>query len=164
MTSESRISISRLFALALLALLPVSCSSVVVGPGGRISKVKYYHLAPGVPVSTIDPAVQFERDYHLFGAVTKADVTERYGHYYTIFWKADDRSQPVTVRFEYRQANTGLETKVLEQEVTEVHRSNRSNFQVVGGEYNASGRVTSWRVTLLRGKEELVSQQSYLWN
>lgn len=115
-------------------------------------------------MSTIDPAVQFERDYHLFGAVTKADVTERYGHYYTIFWKADDRSQPVTVRFEYRQANTGLETKVLEQEVTEVHRSNRSNFQVVGGEYNASGRVTSWRVTLLRGKEELVSQQSYLWN
>lgn len=164
MASESRSFICRLFVLALLATITASCSSARVGPGGRISKVKYYHLNPGNPVSTVDPAVEFERDYHLFGAVTKAEVTDRFGHYYTIFWKANDRTQPVTVRFEYRQANTGLTAKVVEQEVTDVRRSNSSKFQVSGSEYNTSGRVTAWRVTLLRGREELASQQSYLWN
>ncbi|HEY1084566.1 MAG TPA: hypothetical protein VGE29_20025 [Prosthecobacter sp.] len=164
MACESRLPICRFIAFALLTVFAASCSSVSVGPGGEVSKVKYYHLAPGSPVSTIDTAVQFERDYHLYGAVTKADVAERYGHYYTIFWKVNDRSQPVKVRFEYRQANTGLDAKVQEVDVTDVSRSNKSKFQVSGSEYNTAGRVTAWRVTLLRGKEELASQQSYLWN
>lgn len=119
---------------------------------------------PGAPVRTVDRAVEFERDHLLYGAVTRADVTERFGHYYTIFWRANDRTQPVKVRFEYRQANTGLEAKVIEEEVTDVRRTNSTKFQVTGNEYNASGRVTAWRVTLLRGREELASQQSYLWN
>jgi hypothetical protein len=164
MASESRSTFCRLFALALLASVIGSCSSVSVGPGGQISKVKYYHLHPGNPVSTVDPAVQFERDYLLFGAVTKAEVTDRFGHYYTVFWKVNDRSQPVTVRFEYRQANTGLAAKAVEQEVTDFQRTNSSKFQVSGSEYTAAGRVTAWKVTLLRGQEELASQQSYLWN
>lgn len=164
MASESRFSICRLFVLTLLAAVSASCSTVSVGPGGQISKVKYYHLIPGSPVSTIDPAIQFERDHLLYGAVTKAETMDRFGHYYTIFWKATDRTQPVTVRFEYRQANTGLEVKMQETEVTDLHRNNLSRFQVVGSEYNTSGRVTSWRVSLMRGKEELASQQSYLWN
>ncbi len=164
MASASRLSFCRLIALALLATFSASCSSVSKGPGGQISKVKYYHLFPGAPVSTVDPAVAFERDYLLYGAVTRAEVNERFGHYYTIFWKATDRSQPVKVRFEYRQANTGLEAKVIEEEVTDVGRTNKSKFQVSGGEYNTSGRVTAWKVTLLREQEELASQQSYLWN
>lgn len=164
MASESRTTLCRFLALALLATSLASCSSVSVGPGGEISKVKYYHLNPGAPVSTVDTAVQFERDYLLYGAVTKTEVTDRFGHYYTIFWKANDRSQPVKVRFEYRQANTGLEAKAVEHEVTEIGRSNSSKFQVSGDEYNTAGRVTAWKVTLLRGQEELASQQSYLWN
>lgn len=164
MASESRFSICRLFVLTLLAAVTASCSSVSVGPGGQISKVKYYHLIPGAPVNTIDPAIQFERDHLLYGAVTREETLERFGHYYTIFWKATDRTQPVTVRFEYRQANTGLDVKVQEEEVTDLRRTNLSRFQVVGSEYNTSGRVTAWRVSLMRGKEELASQQSYLWN
>jgi hypothetical protein len=89
---------------------------------------------------------------------------DRGGHYYSIFWKVDDRSQPVTVRFEYRQANNGLTTKVLEETIDDVGRWNTTKFQVTGDEYNTNGRVTSWRVTLMRGKEELVSKASYLWN
>ena len=150
--------------LALLAFVLASCSSAVQGPGGRISKVNYYHLPAGIPTSTNDPAMQFERDHHLFGAVTRAEVSERYGHYYTIFWKADDRTQPVKLRFEYRQANTGLDPKVIEAEIADIRRSNITKFQVTGSEYNTGGRVTAWRVTLLRGQEERVSQQSYLWN
>lgn len=164
MIPASRTFLARLSALALTTLAMVSCSSSDVSTGGEITKVKYYHLVAGVPLNTIDPAIQFERDYHLRGAVTKAEIMERGGHYYTIFWKADDRTQPVTVRFEYRQANSGLTSKVLEEEVTDLRRSNLSRFQVTGDEYLTNGRVTAWRVILLRGNEELSSKESFLWN
>lgn len=154
----------RLLALVAVPFTLLSCSSASVGNGARISRVKYYHLVPGKPISTQDPALIFERQHYLYGAVTKAEMLGRSGHYYTVFWKVDDRAEPVTVRFEYRQANNGLTTKIYEQQVDDVRRSNTSRFQVTGDEYNTGGRVTAWRVTLLRGKEELVSQRSYMWN
>ncbi|MDZ4289114.1 MAG: hypothetical protein U0984_14200 [Prosthecobacter sp.] len=164
MTPAARTFFHRLSVLAFLILALSSCSSVSIGPGGRISKVTYYHLIPGKPVMTKDPAIQFERDYLLYGAVTKEEIMDRGGHYYTIFWKADDRTQPVTVRFEYRQANSGLTPTVIEEEVSNVRRNNTSKFQVTGDSYNSHGRVTAWRVSLRRGKEELASQESFLWN
>jgi hypothetical protein len=164
MTPEARTFYTRLFLVAVAAITVVSCSSVSVGPGGRINKVSYYHLIPGKPVISKDPAITFERDHRLFGAVTKEEILARGGHYYSVHWKADDRSQPVTVRFEYRQANTGLTSQTMEEEVTDVRRTNVSNFQVTGDSYNSNGRVTAWRVSLRRGKEELASQESFLWN
>ncbi|MES2595461.1 MAG: hypothetical protein V4662_09005 [Verrucomicrobiota bacterium] len=164
MTPGLRSLLTRLLALAVAASALASCSTAKVGNGGRISKVKYYHLVPSKPILVQDQAIMFERQYYLFGAVSKADMMGRAGHYYTIWWKVDDRTQPVTVRFEYRQANNGLITKVLEEEVSDVRRSNTTKFQVTGDEYSSNGRVTAWRVTLMRGKEELVSKASYLWN
>lgn len=166
MAPELRTFFSRLSALALtvLALSQVSCSSVSKGPGGQISKVKYYYLLPLKPVQTNDVAIKFEREHYLHGAVTKKEIMDRGGHYYTIFWKAADRTQPVTVRFEYRQANSGLTSKVREEQVSEVGKSNVSKFEVTGDEFNTNGRVTAWKVSLVRGKEVLASQESYLWN
>ena len=154
----------RLTFAFLAALTLGACSSSVTGPGGRITKVKHYHLFPGQPPRTQNPAILFERDYHLFGAVTAEEIRNRFGHYYTIFWRLDDRSSPVTLRFEYRMANTGLKDFVQEQVVDDIRRSNISRFEVNGPEYQNNGRVTMWKVSILRGKEELVSQQSYLWN
>ncbi len=164
MTPGSRSLLIRLLAFTVAASALASCSTTKVGNGGRITKVKYYHLVPNKPILVRDQAIVFERQHFLYGAVTKAEVMSRGGHYYTIFWKVDDRTQPVTVRFEYRQANNGLVTKVLEEEITDIRRSNSTKFQVIGDEYNTNGRVTAWRVTLMRGKEELVSKASYLWN
>lgn len=164
MTKEIRTFSIRLGCLAILAFLLPACSSAVSGPGGRITKVKYYHLMPNYVPRTLDPAVLFEREHFVYGAVTKAEIVDRYGHYYTIFWKAADRTGPVKVRFEYLQTNSGLTKRVQEQIVDDVHRSNISKFQVTGEEYQKSGRVIAWRVSVLRGDEELVSQQSALWN
>jgi hypothetical protein len=164
MTPGSRSILLRLLALTVTATTLISCSSASVGDGGKISKVKYYHLVPSTPILVQDQAIMFERQHYLYGAVSKAEVMNRGGHYYTIFWKADDRTQPVTVRFEYRQANNGLATKVLEEQIDDIRRSNTTKFQVTGDEYTTNGRVTAWRVTLMRGKEELVSKASYLWN
>ncbi len=163
MTLASRTFFLRLVALALMASSMVSCSSPTVGNGASISKVKYYHLVPNKPIVAYDPAITFERQHYLYGAVTKAEVMNRGGHYYTIFWKTDDKTQPVTVRFEYRQADSGLTTKTQQEEVTQVRRCNVSKFQVTGDEYQTGGRVTAWRVSVLRGNEELVSESSFLW-
>lgn len=164
MMTASRTSRLCLGCLAILTLFLSACSSAVNGPGGRISKVKYYHLMPNYTPNTQDPAVLFERQHFLYGAVTKAEIVDRFGHYYTVFWKVKDRTGPVTVRFEYQQALTGLTKRVQEQVVDDIHRSNLSKFQVIGQEYQKSGRVLAWRVSVLRGNEELVSQQSALWN
>lgn len=165
MTTLSRLFCLRLGCLAILSLTLAACSSAVKGPGGRISKVKYYHLMPGEPLRTTDPALVFEFQHMLHGAVTFKEINERYGHYYTVFWKANERNEgPVTVRFEYLQAQSGLKKRVQEQIVDDVRRSNISKFRVTGDEYHKSGRVTAWRLSVLRGKEELVSQQSALWN
>lgn len=164
MTSQARLILCRVSAAALALFTLASCSSVSKGPGGQVSKVKYYHLQPNERIRGQDPTILFERDYYLHGAVTLAQQMERSGHYYTVMWKATDRSQPVTVRFEYRQKNTGLKAKTLEQQVAEVGRSNTTQFQVTGAEYQADGPVSAWKVTLLRGKEELASQRSFLWD
>ncbi len=163
MTLKTRFFFSRLIGCALALTLAASCSIVSRGSGGQISKVKYYHLDPTAKINTQDPTLLFEREHHLHGAVTLAEIMERAGHYYTVMWKADDRTQPVNVRLEYRQRNTALAVKTIDQEVTEVRRNNVTKFEVIGPQYVTDGPVTAWKVTLLRGKEELASQASYMW-
>lgn len=164
MTTEKRTSCLRLGCLSILAFALSACSSTTRGPGGQISKVKYYHLMPFFTPQTTNPTILFERQHFIYGAVSKKDIVDRFGHYYAFFWKTTDRTGPVTIKFEYQQAKSGLSKRVQEQVVEDIHRSNVSKFQVVGPEYQKSGRVIAWRISILRGKEELVSQQSALWN
>jgi hypothetical protein len=49
-------------------------------------------------------------------------------------------------------------------EITDVNRSNVTKFQVTGEEARTSGPVTSWRASVVRGKEQLATAESYLWN
>jgi hypothetical protein len=163
MNSKARLFLSRALAGVLAIFSLSSCSIVSKGNGAQINKVKYYHLQPQERIRGADPTILFERDYHLYGAVTLEQQLERAGHYYNVAWQAEDRSQPVTVRFEYRQRNTGLKSKKVEQEVAELGRVNNTKFQVTGTEYSSDGPVSAWKVTLLRGKEELVAQKSFMW-
>ena len=163
MTLSARLLAKRLLPLALAALAATSCTITATGPGGEIAKVKYYNLQPTQVLKTPDPTILFERQHYLYGAFTAAEQIKRTGNYFTVMWRAQDRTQPVTVRFEYRQEKTALDVKKQEQEVTEIRRNNVTEFRVVGKDFEDGGRVTAWRVTLLRGKEELVSQNSYLW-
>lgn len=149
------------FAVAL-----ASCSSTnPPGPGGQVVKVKYYRLdASEPPIPGLDPSVAFEHNYHLHGAVSNAERDARSGHYYAVIWKVTDRTQPVQVRLEYRQEKTGTKVHTLEQEATKLKRSNITHFEVIGDQITANGAVTSWRVTLARGKQVLAEAKSYLWD
>jgi hypothetical protein len=163
MASTSRLPLRLLLLAFLVPTLLNSCSSASKGPRGRISKVKTYHLIPTERIRTFDRSLAFERQYLLHGAVTASDQRERAGNYYTFNWKVEDRSQPVTLKFQYRQANTGLETFQMLQEIPEVKRSNWTKFEIIGPAYYEKGRVTAWKLTVERAGEILASQQSYLW-
>jgi len=145
--------------------MSIHLRNVCSDTGGKIWKVKYYHLANiAAPIPAADPSIPFERDYHLYGAISNKQRAARQGNYYAIMWKVTDRSQPVKVRFEYRQPGTGLLVKSKETEVGTVDRSNVTRFQVTGVDYATNGPVSAWRVSLLRGKQVLAESKSYLWD
>ena len=65
------------------------------GKGGKLS-----NTAPSSKSTTTqDASIRFERQYRLFGAVTKLDQRERFGNYFDFFWRAR-RLADVTVRLE----------------------------------------------------------------
>ena len=163
MTSFARLLACRLAVVALVGFATASCTITQKGNGADIDKVKSYNLQPLEILRTPDPTIRFEREHYLHGAYTAAEQNARTGQYYTVLWKAHEKGQPLSVRFEYRQEKTALQVKTLVQEVPEPRRNNVTEFRVIGPDYAAAGRVTAWRVSILRGKEELVSQESYLW-
>lgn len=148
----------------ILALATTGCSTTQKGDGGSISKVRYFHLDPTRPVVPTDDAmVAFERRYRQHGALTAEDRRERDGHYYTVWWSAADRSQPVTVRLEYRQRDDAMNVRMIEQQVANPGRSEKSFFELTGDAYREGGPVVAHRVVLLQGGSELVDWKSYLW-
>ena len=155
---------SRVFLAAGLGLFMVSCSTAEKGNGATITKVNPYHLPNyAVIIPPSDPSITFERDAVLHGAISGTERAARQGDYYTIFWKVEDRTQPVKVRLEYRQQNTGYKVKMVEQEVTDIRRHNTTKFNFIGDDYVTNGPVTAWRASIVRGKDELVAYKSYIW-
>ena len=150
-----------------LGLMMASCSSTktkAASTGGHIDKVKYYHLEDvNKRIVAAEPSINFEKDYILHGAVTKQEREARQGHYYSVFWKVTDRSQPVKVRLEYRQMKTGAKVMMVEQEIASPKGSNITKFTIIGEPYVTNGAVTSFRISLVRGKEVLAEEKSYLW-
>jgi hypothetical protein len=152
---------------SLLRLLPVfaavAFSSCATKPQG-FTKVKIYRLNPEAKIQAVDPSLPFEHDHLLYGAVSREDREARRGNYYTFFWKTDDRSQPVKLRFEYRQANTRSAVKKQEMDIANVKGSNVTHFQITGSEYKKDGKVLAWRAVLLQGGKEIATTQSFMWH
>jgi hypothetical protein len=155
---------SRLLLTAGLVSLLAACSTTPkTTSGAKITKVNPYWLADiSQPIQAQDPSILHERNALLHGAITTKEREARQGNYFTIFWEVEDK-QPTTVRLEYRQANTGLTVKKVEQEVTDLRKHNVTKFSFIGDDYVTNGRVTSWRASLVRGKETIADYKSYLW-
>jgi hypothetical protein len=150
-----------------LRLLPVlalaALSSCASKPQG-FTKVKIYRLNQMDRVIAVDPSIPFEQRHLLHGAVSIEEREARAGNYYTFFWKADDRTQPVKLRFEYRQSATRSAIKVQEIEITDVKRSNVTKVQVTGEGYQTNGKVLAWRASLIQGGKEIATTQSFMWH
>ena len=145
------------------SLMGIACQSNNLHQSATaITNSKYFLLDPAKQPASIDPMIRFEQRHYLHGAITSEDRKDRYGHYY-VFWWTDNARTPAVIRLEYRQENTGVQVKVQEFAVNAPYQRNKSRFQVTGAEYQSGGRVTPWRVSIIRNGRVIAHDQSYLW-
>jgi hypothetical protein len=126
--------------------------------GGKLSST-----APSSKSTTVqDASIRFERQYRLFGAVTKLDQRERFGNYFDFFWKAR-RNANLTVRLEYRQEKLHAHVQAQEISYPNARGNYKTEFKVVGDDYLDDGRVTAWRCLLIENGRIVAETHSYMW-
>ena len=126
--------------------------------GGKMSST-----APSSKSTTVqDASIRFERQYRLFGAVTKLDQRERIGNYFDFFWRAR-RAANLTMRLEYRQEKLHAHVQAQEISYRNVRGSYKTEFKVVGDDYFDDGRVTAWRCLLIENGRIVAETHSYMW-
>ena len=130
---------------------------------GAITKIKPFHLQPDKDYSAADPAIPFEAQHYLYGAITSEERLSRYGHYYTIFWNSENSAAPVDVLFEYRQRETGSAVSTIQITEDNPRRKNQTKIQLIGDDYFTNGSITSWRITLTQNGEVIGQDRSFLW-
>lgn len=139
-------------------------------PACEFRKVKTYFLetpqvtgVKGAASSEGQESIFFERRHLLYGAITGADTRDRYGDYYTFFWRTR-RPADLTVRLEYRQQKIGGMVQAREVDYPNAHGSHATRFAINGDDYLEQGRVSAWRVLLIENHRTIVAlNQSYLW-
>jgi len=109
-----------------------------------------------------EASITFERQYRLFGAITKVDQHQRFGDYFDFFWHAK-RPADLTVRLEYRQEKLHGHVQAQEVPVGLVHGSHKTSFRVVGDDYYDGGKVLAWRCLLVENGTIVAETRSFLW-
>ncbi len=150
---------------ALLTKVPVL--PLAMDPAFQFRKKKLFLLdvetQSGVQKPTQEISLAFERKRLLYGAVSGSDIRNRYGNYFTFFWRADRRAN-LTLRLEYRQRKLGAFLQAREVEYPAARGSFTTHFQITGDEYAEQGGVVQWRAILIQDHRMIVAlTQSYLW-
>jgi hypothetical protein len=126
--------------------------------GGKLSST-----APSSKSTTVqDASIRFERQYRLFGAVTRLDQRERFGNYFDFFWRSR-RAADLTIRLEYRQEKLHAHIQAQEISYSNARGSYKTEFKVVGDDYFDDGRVTAWRCLLIEKGRIVAETHSYMW-
>lgn len=164
---------------ALMGTMLLACTGLCAQPARLLQKAEALPLAlddafefrktklflndPAQFQPTRDEMISFERMRASFKALTSVDRGQRYGHYFTFFWRSQ-REANLKVRLEYRQEKLGDYVQAQEVEVPNAKGSNKTEFQVTGDDYTEEGRVTAWRAVLIENGRIVGLTQSYLWN
>ncbi|HST31577.1 MAG TPA: hypothetical protein VLK27_12155 [Chthoniobacterales bacterium] len=128
------------------------------GKGGKLAST-----APSSKTTTVqDASIRFERQYRLFGAVTKLDQRERTGNYFDFFWRAR-RTADLTVRLEYKQEKLHAHIQAQEVFYQGARGTHKTEFKVVGDDFFDDGRVIAWRCLLIENGQVVAETHSYLW-
>lgn len=125
-------------------------------------KEKLYTLADHPPAPTQDASINFERQYRLFGAVTRLDQGQRFGNYFDFYWRAK-RPANLTVRLEYRQEKLRSAVQAREVAYPEGRGHHQTSFSITGDDYFDFGRVIAWRCLLIEHGRIVALTRSYLW-
>lgn len=136
------------------------------GRGGfAFDRVKITVVRQIPAASSTDRSIAFHDRRRLWGAISNEERRQRFGKYFVVDWEApDNNTEPVVVRFEYRQQKTGATVNTMEQTIAGAQGSVFTEFAVVGDAWETNGEVTSWRLTLLVNGEAVASQPSFLWD
>ena len=126
-------------------------------------KVQEFINDPKYFKPTVDEMVGFERQRASWGAITNVDRLEQRGHYFGFYWRTR-QTAPVTVRFEYRQANLGSYVQAREVSYDHPKGTIETKFRVIGDDYLTDGRVIAWRTLLIADGKIVGLTQSYLWD
>jgi hypothetical protein len=119
--------------------------------------------SPSQKTATLqDAPITFERQYRLFGAVTRLDQRQRFGNYFDFFWRAK-RPSDITVRLEYRQEKLHEHVQAQEISYRNVHGTHKTEFKVIGDDYFDDGRVIAWRCLLIENGRIVAENRSFLW-
>ena len=142
---------------------------LAIDPAFQLRKTKTYFLesqeVTGIKTggTTEEQSLAFERRRLLYGAITGSDTRDRYGNYYTFFWRSL-RPADLTVRLEYRQQKLGGLVQAREVDYPAFKGSRVTRFAITGDDYREQGRVSAWRVLLIENHRAIVALgQSYLW-
>ena len=129
-------------------------------------KTKTYYYDPRDPAQrqqTFNQMLQFERQRLQFGAITQVDRRERYGTYFTFYWRAK-RLADVRVRLEFRTKNLGSYVQARDVEYTAAKGTLKAEFAITGDDYEQDGGITAWRAVVIEGGKIVALNQSFLWN
>ena len=167
----------RLLGPVVLALMLASCATPP-GPATKVQKaavlplelndnfefrkVKLLFRDEAKPVETESEPVLFERQRMSFGALTEFDEQQRYGNYFSFFWRNSETAD-VTVRLEYRQAALDNYVMAEERYYPATRGSHQSDFEVTGDDFLEFGRVTAWRALLIVDGRIVAFRQSFMW-
>jgi hypothetical protein len=127
--------------------------------------VKQFQLRDQDTKSTDEPMVKMEKERRLHGAVSMAERRSKLGQYYTLLWNdpAGAGQGEVEVTLQYQQGATASRVKRMIRSFPAADSQGSAEFAVIGDDYFKGGKVLAWKATLRRGKREIASRQSYLW-
>ncbi len=108
-------------------------------------------------------ALEFEKSYWSYGAITEEQKEAVRGQIYVISWRNEGPPDRFIARFEYRQTKTRDRIKVQTLDHPAVNGNVRSIFKVTGSEYRQDGPVESWRFTIWRGNKIVGEEKSFIW-
>ena len=118
---------------------------------------------PELQKPSFDAMINFERTRINYGAINGYERRLRYGHYYTFFWRST-RKADLILRFEYRQQNLGALVQAREFFYKDAKGSFKTEFQVIGDDYQDDGKVSGWRCVMIENGKIVGLNQSFLWN
>ena len=129
----------------------------------QFRKQKLFLNDPRLFKPAYEEMISFERQRINFGAVNQNDRRERWGHYFTFFWRTQRRAD-LTMRLEYRQQALGSHVQARELHYPAAKGSMKSEFRIIGDDYEQDGQVTAWRALLIENGRIVALNQSFLWN
>jgi hypothetical protein len=143
--------------------LPAHQQGLRNGQNAQGKPGKLGSTAPSTKAATSqDASIMFERQYRLFGAVTRLDQHQRFGNYFDFYWRAR-RPANLKVRLEYRQAKLHAHVQAQEASYPDARGNYKTEFKVVGDDYFDDGRVIAWRCLLIEDGKIVAEKRSYLW-